>query len=89
MEDIKISESVLILAIAIQYDKEKTIYEAQNMSLPITTIEDKYSFTQEDDLKWITYPYTIDDSQLLINNYDAFLKKRYAKIKKLFLEVFE
>ena len=69
--------------------KEKTIYEAQNMSLPITTIEDKYSFTQEDDLKWITYPYTIDDSQLLINNYDAFLKNRYAKIKKFFLEVFE
>ena len=69
--------------------KEKTIYEAQNMSLSISQIEEKFSFTEENDLKWITYPYTSEDSQLLINNFDEFLIKRYEKIKVFFLKVFE
>ena len=69
--------------------KEKTIYEAQNLSLPLRVIEEKFSFTKEDDLKWISYPYTPDDGQLLIDNFNNFLKTRYAIIKTLFLKVFE
>ena len=69
--------------------REKTIYEAQNMSLPLHIIEEKFSFTKEDDLKWISYPYTTDDNQLLLDNFNKFLNTRYEKIKSLFLKVFE
>ena len=68
--------------------KEKTIYEAQNMSLTVSDIEEKFSFTTENDLKWITYPYTSDESQLLIDNYNHYLENRYRKIKELFLNLF-
>ncbi|MBE6702857.1 MAG: DUF262 domain-containing protein [Ruminococcaceae bacterium] len=69
--------------------KEKTIYEATNLSLPISVIEEKYSFTVEDDLKWITYPYTSEDQTLFVSNYEKFIASRYSKIKARFLEMFK
>ncbi len=69
--------------------KDKTIYEAQNLSQSLCVIEEKYSFTKEEDLKWITYPYAAQDRQLLIENYDNFLKRRYETIKLRFLDMFD
>lgn len=68
--------------------KEKTIYEATNLSMPIADIEEKFSFTKKTDFDWITYPYTEDDKDLLVSKYQQFLDLRYAEIKKRFLDLF-
>lgn len=68
--------------------KEKTIYEAGTLSLPISEIEEKFSFTQKTDFEWITYPYTIEDRNKLVTSYQAYLDARYAKIKEKFLALF-
>lgn len=68
--------------------KEKTIYEASGLSLPIEEIETKFSFTDADDFKWISYPYADDERELLVNNYQNFLEKRYKTIKEKFIEFF-
>ena len=68
--------------------KEKTIYEAANLSLPLGDIEEKYSFTIESDLKWLTYPYGEEDRQLLIDNYENYLNKRYEIIREKFISLF-
>ena len=68
--------------------KEKTIYEATTLSMPISDIEEKFSFTQKTDFDWISYPYTLDDRALLVTSYQSFLDARYAKIKEKFLDLF-
>ena len=66
--------------------KDKTIYEVPSLVNAIPEIEDKYSFTKEEDLKWIAYPYEAEDKELLISNFQKYLDKRYAIIKKKFLD---
>ena len=68
--------------------KEKTIYEATDMSLPIAEIEKKYSFTKKSDLDWILYDYMPDDRNRLIKNYETFLQNRYKSLKKRFVTFF-
>ena len=69
--------------------KDKTIYEATGLSLPISEIESKFSFTVEGDFKWISYPYADDEQSVLEKNYRAFLNMRYDKMKEKFLKFFE
>lgn len=69
--------------------KEKTIYEATQLSLPIEVIEDKYSFTIASDLMWITESYGELDRDLLIRKYMTFINSRYEVIKRKFLESFD
>ncbi len=69
--------------------REKTIYEATGMSVPLDEIETKYSFTTERDFKWITYPYTTDERDLLVANYNEFLEKRYKVMKTKFMKLFD
>lgn len=66
--------------------KEKTIYEAGPMTLPIEKIEEKYSFTTIDDLSWIEYDYSDSDRDLLEQNYMSFINNRYRKIKTKLLQ---
>ena len=68
--------------------REKTIYEATSLSLPISEIENKYSFTTEHDLKWISLPYSSDERDVLVNNYNNYLEKRFSVIKKKFIGFF-
>jgi len=68
--------------------KEKTIYEATDLSIPISEIESKYSFTVNDDMIWISQTYNNEDRIQLVNNYQRFLDKRYGIMKKKFIEFF-
>ncbi len=66
--------------------QEKTIYEATTLSLPIETIEAKFSFTKASDFSWLYIQYTNDNADVLRTNYRAFLHERFAIIKKRFLD---
>lgn len=66
--------------------REKTIYEATTLSLPIETIETKFSFTKATDFSWLYIPYTNENTTMLRTNYRAFLDGRFAIIKERFLE---
>lgn len=68
--------------------KEKTIYEVGQLTLPIETIEEKYSFTVADDLAWIARDYKPSERDLLTKNYMNFINTRYKEIKRRFLEIF-
>lgn len=69
--------------------KEKTIYEATDLSLSIYDIENKYSFTKEEDMMWISRVYGEYDKNQLIENYQRFLDKRYLIMKNKFLDFFD
>lgn len=68
--------------------KDKTIYEATNLSLPIDIIEEKFSFTKKNDFEWLYYPYEESDSSSLEEFYFKYLNDRYEKIKSKFLNMF-
>ena len=68
--------------------KEKIIYEATGLSMSIEDIESKFSFTEEKDFKWIAYPYSNEDEELLKNNYAEYLNNRYKKINEKFIQHF-
>ena len=68
--------------------KEKTIYEVGQLTLPIETIEEKYSFTVADDLAWIARDYKPSERDLLTKNYMNFINTRSKEIKRRFLEIF-
>lgn len=68
--------------------REKTIYEANNLSIPIGEIEEKYSFTTENDLKWILKDYSIIDVEEFKNDYYEFINNRYNIIAQRFLAFF-
>ena len=62
--------------------KDKTLYEVKNkLTIPISEIEDKYSFTKEKDFDWLAKEYTNDNISDLISNYSSFLQSRYAKME--------
>lgn len=65
---------------------EKTIYENHHMSLPISEIESKFSFTKSSDFDWLFVEY--DNAIELQTNYLTFLDGRYKTIKKIFLRSF-
>ena len=63
-----------------------TFYQDDNYKkyIDLKTIEDKYSFTKEEDLEWIKLPYTAEDSEVLKEYYMSFLNKRFVIQKEMF-----
>lgn len=57
--------------------KDKTIYEDQYISMPIEEVENKYSFTTNQDFDFLYYPYKNGDCQKLEDSYMAFLRDRF------------
>lgn len=68
--------------------KEKTIYEVRKLSIPISEIENKYSFTTESDLNWILKDYSKEDESEFDTDYYSFLQNRYETISDKFLSFF-
>ncbi len=62
--------------------KDKTLYEVKSkLKIPMSEIEEKYSFTKEDDFAWLAKSYTNDNVSELISNYSTFLENRYLKME--------
>lgn len=68
--------------------KEKTIYEATSLSMPIADIESKFSFTVENDFNWIYKKYSEGEESIVKKSFEDFLTKRYLVIKEKFLNAF-
>lgn len=63
--------------------REKTIYEEHNLSLSISEIEQKFSFTKSSDLDWIFVDFSSPED--LECCYLGYLDARYKTIKNVFL----
>ena len=57
--------------------EENTIYEDQYISMPIEEVENKFSFTTNQDFDFLYYPYKNGDCQKLEDSYMAFLRDRF------------
>lgn len=68
--------------------REKTIYEATKLSMTIEEIEERFSFTKNNDFSWIYTSYSQENANSLKNSYFQFLDNRYLNIKKRFLSMF-
>lgn len=64
--------------------REKTLYEVQNLSIPVDEIESKFSFTKQSDFDWIFIDYM--NAESLKNNYYQYLDTRYKILKSKFLK---
>lgn len=62
--------------------KDKTIYEDVAITMPISEIEKKYSFTKMQDFDFIYLPYENEDSTVLEEEYIKYLKNRFEKQKE-------
>ena len=67
---------------------DKTIYQDKGLNIDISIVEQKYSFTEEEDLKWMDEAYAPGDYDKLRENYEGFCRKRYSKLKARFLAFF-
>lgn len=65
--------------------KDKVIYEAANLSMPISEIETKFSFTKQSDFDWIFLDYSNLQQSDFEKNYYKYLDDRYAVMKDKFL----
>ena len=69
---------------------EKTIYQKYgNNAKLIGMIEQKYSFTQKEDLEWIDLPFEKEDKEELKAEFESFLRKRFDVMVKKFLNSLE
>jgi len=64
----------------------KTFYQDKKYTakVPVSLIENKYSFTKESDLEWLDLPYEENDFQTLKNEYFDFLRRRFEIQKEKF-----
>ena len=65
--------------------KEKILYEAPTVSMPISEIESKFSFTMQSDFNWIYKDYTNDNAAQLTTEFETYLNNRFKIIKEKFL----
>lgn len=68
--------------------KDKIIYEASDLSMPIGDIENKFSFTTEGDFEWMFYQYGEGDAEKLRKDFGDYLNGRYSTIKSKFISFF-
>lgn len=71
---------------------ENTFYQDDKYKtkVNIQEIEDKYSFTKEQDLKWLNEEYkNSDDFEKLKTNYMNYCRNRFSKIKQEFLSALD
>lgn len=66
--------------------RDKIIYEATNLTIPIAEIETKFSFTEQDDFNWIFLNYDKLKQSTLEKNYYEYLDNRYKILKEKFLK---
>jgi hypothetical protein len=66
----------------------KTFYQDSNYlkHINLSEVEEKYSFTQKEDLEWLDLNFNPGDYEVLKDYYFAFLKKRFKLQKKKFYE---
>lgn len=68
---------------ALNFYQDKKYLNDENLE----DIENKYSFTTQDNLKWMDMPYeNLNDFSLLKDKYIAFLRKRFECLRKKFCE---
>ena len=65
---------------------ENTFYQDDKYKnkVDINEIEEKYSFTKEDDLSWINQPFNGDDFENLKNSYVTYCRNRFKILKEEF-----
>ena len=56
------------------------------VKIPISDIEEKYTFTNESMLEWINEKYTKNDYGKFKSYYTQFLRKRFDMMKEKFYE---
>lgn len=54
--------------------------------IDLSEVENKYSFTEAEDLEWMDMPYEATDFEVLKEYYTEYCTKRFDKIKHLFCE---
>lgn len=65
--------------------KDKTIYQVGYEDKELLAIEDRYTFTQENDLDWLTVlDYDYQDYEVLESLYHKYLSERFEKQKEKF-----
>lgn len=69
--------------------KDKNFYQDKKylMNIDLKEVENKYSFTEQEDLEWMDMPYeSTEDFVVLKEYYVDYCTKRFDKIKHLFFE---
>ncbi len=68
--------------------KDKNFYQDKKylQHINLTEIENKYSFTEADDLEWMDMPYESQDFAVLREYYVDYCVKRFNKLKHLFCD---
>lgn len=66
----------------------KNFYQDKNYlsHINLAEVEEKYSFTSQDDLEWMDMPFGKDDFDVLKDYYGEFLNNRFETLKKLFCQ---
>lgn len=66
--------------------KKKNFYQDTKYlnRINLSDVENKYSFTNKDDLEWMDMPYSKGDFEQLKEYYMGFLKKRFSIQKDKF-----
>ena len=64
--------------------KDKTIYEDQGITLSLSEMESKYTFTKAADFDFLYLPYEEGDANVLEEEYNSFLEKRFKSQKQKF-----
>lgn len=69
--------------------KDKNFYQDKKYleNIKLIDVENKYSFTEADDLEWMDMPYEkLEDFSVLKEYYTEFCIKRFEKLKQLFFD---
>ena len=70
--------------------RDKTFYQDKSylIHINLSEIENKYSFTKEQDMEWLDLQYLVGDFEVLKDDYLSFLKRRFKKQKEMFFKSF-
>ena len=70
---------------------DKNFYQDKKYLLHVNLeeVEDKYSFTEVEDLEWMDMPYEPTDFEVLKEYYTEYCTKRFDKIKHLFCDALD
>lgn len=68
------------------YQDESYIKSLQERNLTIKDIEEKYTFTEKNDLDWLNEEYCANEYVKFFENYKRFLTKHFNKMKEKFYE---
>ncbi len=68
--------------------KDKNFYQDKKylLHVKLDEVENKYSFTEAEDLEWMDMPYEVGDFEVLKEYYTEYCTRRFDKIKHLFCD---